>query len=128
MPTRALACRKWWCHASLMRLSLSKLCVACVLVALTCAPIVNVWAMAHMESAASTSTAKSGDCGGCDMDQGNAPAMCAAMCGSIGPAVLSAGAVVTADAAAEYFLNAALTGVSRAPPPEPRPPKTPLAA
>jgi hypothetical protein len=105
-----------------MRLSLAKLCVAFLVLTLVCAPIAHAWAMAQMEDTAST--AASGDCQGCDMDHAGSPAMCTAMCGAMGPVVLSVGSIVAADAAAEYFLAAAPIGAGRAPPPEAHPPKT----
>ncbi len=107
-----------------MRVYRDRLCVVLIALALVGAPIVHAFAMMHMADAqpAMSEMPQSDDCGTCGMDAGKALGMCAAMCGSIGPAVLAADAFMPVHAGAAYFLVVAPSGVSRAPPPDRRPP------
>ena len=81
--------------------------------------------MVHMADAASAMSdmPKSHDCGACSADAGKALGTCAAMCASIGSAIVATTATIRADAQAHYFLVLDQTGISRAPPPDSRPPK-----
>lgn len=108
-----------------MRLHHGRLCAVLIALALVGAPIVHAFAMTHMADAQSAMSEmpQSDDCGKCSMDAGKALGMCAAMCGSIGSAILAVAAIMPAAAPAGYFLAVAPSGVSRALPPDQRPPK-----